>query len=633
MCGIVGAVEPQTPRRDKLIQEMCDAIVHRGPDDMGSFDDHVAAIAMRRLSIIDVEGGAQPVFGENSSVACVFNGEIYNYREIREDLEAKGHRLASDSDSECIPHLYEEYGLEFVNRLRGMFAIAIWDRSQERLVLVRDRLGKKPLFYRADSNGLAFASELGALLVDERTGREIDEVALSHYLTYQYVPAPWSIYRSVRKLPPGHLAVYQHGQMQVTRYWKLDYAEEHTLVRSSEAELAEELRQRLLDSVKVRLMSERPLGAFLSGGLDSSAIVAAMSEVSGNTVKTFSIGFDEESHNELPFARQVAERYGTEHHEQIVRPDALHVLPKIASMFGEPYADSSAIPSYYLAEMTRENVVVALNGDGGDEALGGYTRYRAFLESQETGWARAAAGPAQWASRALAPLGRHSRQAARAQRIASVLAETPPARRYGRFMSYFDQEAKSRVMTTDLRRSVAGHDSYDLMQQLWDEHAGTDVINRVLAMDTYSYLPGDLLPKVDITTMSVSLEARSPLLDHTFMEWAASLPGSLKVRDGETKYLFKKALEPWLSHDLIYRKKQGFGIPLDEWLRGALRPMVEDLLPNGAGVRRGWFEVSEVRALIEQHMSGVNHSPRLYALLMLELWLREVHEKPARVPA
>lgn len=633
MCGIVGAIEPQSPRRDQLIHEMCDAMVHRGPDDQGAYGDTDAAIAMRRLSIIDVVGGSQPVFGEGQDVVCVFNGEIYNYRELQKDLETKGHRLASDSDSECIPHLYEEYGLEFVQHLRGMFAIAIWDRKDKRLVLVRDRLGKKPLFYREDTNGLSFASELNSLLVDERTGRDIDEVALSHYLTYQYVPAPWSIYKSVRKVPPGHLAVYQHGRVTVSRYWQLEYSETGAQHDVPEEELGEELRERLLESVSVRLMSERPLGAFLSGGLDSSAIVAAMSKVSAGTVKTFSIGFDEESHNELPFARQVAEQYGTEHHEQIVRPDALDVLPKIASMFGEPYADSSAIPSYYLAQMARANVVVALNGDGGDEALGGYTRYSAFLSSQQPAWARYASRPAGWASRGLAPIAKRSRQLARAHRIATVMAEAVPARRYGRLMSYFDHEAKDRVMTADLRRRVSGQDSYGLLEQLWDDHGKTDVVNRILAMDTYSYLPGDLLPKVDITTMAVSLEARSPLLDHTFMEWAAALPGDLKVRNGETKYLFKKALGPWLPQELIYRRKQGFGIPLDAWLRGPLRSMLADLLPNGTGVRLGWFDASEVQGLIDQHMNGVNHAPRLYALLMLELWLDAVHTRPPRVPA
>lgn len=633
MCGIVGSIEPQSPRRDQLIEEMCAAMIHRGPDDMGAYGDADAAIAMQRLSIIDVEGGSQPVYGEDGNVVCVFNGEIYNYREVQKDLVAKGHQLASDSDSECIPHLYEEYGLKFVDRLRGMFAIAIWDRRVGRLVLVRDRLGKKPLYYRHDSHGIAFASELNSLLVDERTRRDIDEVALSHYLTYQYVPAPWSIYKSVRKVPPGHLAVFQRGQITVSRYWKLDYSSREAELDVSEEELGEELRERLMESVSVRLMSERPLGAFLSGGLDSSAIVAAMSKVSSGTVKTFSIGFDEESHNELPFARRVAQQYGTEHHEQVVRPDALDVLPRIASMFGEPYADSSAIPSYYLAQMARQNVVVALNGDGGDEALGGYTRYSTFLTSQQPRWTRYASRPAQWASRGVAPFAKGSRRLARVHRIATVLAESAPARRYGRFVSYFDQEAKDRVMTPDLRRRVSGNDSYDLMQRLWDEHSDTDMVNRLLAMDTYSYLPGDLLPKVDITTMSVSLEARSPLLDHTFMEWAAALRGDLKVRNGETKYLFKKALEPWLPNELIYRKKQGFGIPLDEWLRGPLRPMLSDLLPDGIGVGLGWFEPSEVQSLIDQHMRGVNHAPRLYALLMLELWLGGVHSQPPRVPS
>jgi len=607
-------------------------MVHRGPDDQGEYGDDDAAIAMRRLSIIDIAHGAQPAFGENRDVVVVFNGELYNYRALQADLKAKGHELSSDSDTECIPHLYEEYGLDFVSHLRGMFAIAIWDKPRRRLVLVRDRLGKKPLFYRHDAQGVAFASEMNCLLVDARTHRDIDEVALSHYLTYQYVPAPWSIYRSIRKVPPGHLAVFEGGRADVSRYWKLDYSTEGAAGPVAEEDLADELRERLLESVSVRLMSERPLGAFLSGGLDSSAIVAAMSHAASGPVRTFSIGFEEESHNELPFARQVAERYGTEHHEQIVRADALDVLPKIAYMFGEPYADSSAIPSYYLAQMTRESVVVALNGDGGDEALGGYTRYNSFLSSSAPGWGRYARFPSLVARGALSPFAHRSRSAARVRRIASVMAETSPARRYGRLVSYFDQESKERLLSPDLRRRVRSADSYGLLQSVWDDHRGADLVNRVLAMDTYTYLPGDLLPKVDITTMSASLEARSPLLDHTLMEWTASLPGHLKVRDGETKYLFKKALKPWLSDDLIYRRKQGFGVPLDTWLRGPLRPMIEGTLPGGFGVKAGLFDATEVRAIIAQHMGGVNQAPRLYALLMFELWMEGQRSHPAQVP-
>jgi asparagine synthase (glutamine-hydrolysing) len=371
MCGIVGIIEPGSGQRGELLRRMCAAIEHRGPDARGTFEDERAALGMQRLSIIDVAHGEQPVYNESRTIVAVFNGEIYNFKSLAQDLRSRGHRLASASDSEVIPHLYEEYGDDFTEHLRGMFAISIWDLERKRLLLVRDRLGKKPLYYKNDQFGFSFASEMKALLTDPRTSRDVDEVAISHYLTYQYVPAPFSALSSIKKLEPGCLIAFEDGQVNSKRYWTLKYADSNAVERRTEAELAEELRERLLEAVRIRLVAERPLGAFLSGGLDSSAIVAAMSHLSHGSVKTFSIGFEDENYNELPFAKRVAELYSTDHHELIVHPDIGKILPQIARSFDEPYADSSAIPSYYLAEMARANVVVALNGDGGDEALGG----------------------------------------------------------------------------------------------------------------------------------------------------------------------------------------------------------------------------------------------------------------------
>jgi len=607
---------------------MCKSLTHRGPDAQGLHEDPDLALGMRRLSIIDVAHGEQPVYNESRQIVVVFNGEIYNFRVLQEALRRQGHVLGSESDSECIPHLYEEYGLDFVQHLRGMFAIALWDGKRRRLVLARDRLGKKPLYYREDPYGVAFASELKALLTDPATDRTVDEVAISQYLTYQYVPAPRSALMSVRKLAPGHIAVHEDGRLTTSRYWHLNYAAAGQRETVSEAELCEELRKRLLDCVGVRLVSERPLGAFLSGGLDSSAIVAAMSRLATGRVKTFSIGFDEESHNELPFARQVADLYGTDHHELVVRPDVLDILPLLARSFDEPYADSSAIPSYYLAAMARESVVVALNGDGGDEALGGYARYQHYLHASPRRLPSLMTQLLLRGGQALAPWGERSRVFRRASHAALLLAESEPARRYARFLSYFRPEEKQALLSDEFAERVAHDDSYDIVEDIWRAHEATDPVNRLLAVDTYTYLPGDLLPKVDITTMAVSLEARSPLLDHTFVEWAASLPGDYKVRAGKTKYLLKEALEPWLPQSLIHRKKMGFGVPLAAWLRGPLREVMHDLLTDQTARNRGWFRPESVDRLLAEHMAGQDRASHLYALVMLEMWHREVLDRP-----
>jgi asparagine synthase (glutamine-hydrolysing) len=609
------------------MRNMSASLVHRGPDSEGYYESGSISLGMRRLSIIDVVGGKQPVVDESGAVVAVFNGEIYNFGQLRSELLARGHTLTSNSDSECIPHLYEEYGVDFIDHLRGMFAIALWDGRRNRLILVRDRLGKKPLYYRLDPQGLAFASELKALLSDPRTDRSVDEIAVSHYLTYQFVPAPRTGVRSVRKLEPAQFLVYEGGQVRTYRYWQVEYAAaRHSAEKVDEHVLAEQLRDLLVDCVKVRLVGERPLGAFLSGGLDSSAIVAAMSQVAGGRVKTFSIGFEQESYNELPFARRVAELYGTDHHEMVVRSNVAELLPRLARTFGEPYADSSAIPSYRLAEMTREHVVVALNGDGGDEAFGGYLRYPRFLVSNRCLHPRFLAGLVGAGGRTLRPLGGRSPLLRRVANAAILMADAEPARRYARFLSYFRPEEKELLLSSDFASRVDSEVSEGLVEAVWEAHKGTDMVNRLLAVDTATYLPGDLLPKVDLTTMAFSLEARSPFLDHTLVEWAAALPGHLKVRGPMTKHLLRKALEPWLPPEVIGREKMGFGVPLGQWLRGSLREMLYDLLTDRRARGRGWFKADAVDRLLADHMAGQDRSPHLYALLMLEMWNREVLE-------
>lgn len=628
MCGLAGVVEPGGLSRRALVRRMNDAIIHRGPDEGGYFEDAQVAMGMRRLSIQDVAHGHQPTKSEDGSIVVMLNGEIYNVAELQNLVTSRGHKLVSHSDTEVIPHLYEEFGLDFVTHLRGMFAISLWDSSTQRFVLARDRLGVKPLYFWPREQSLSYASELKALLVDERLDRTADPVAINHYLSYTYVPAPLSAVSGVHKLEPGHILVWQNGQVKTHRYWQLDYAPSGKQDPRSDKELVAELREQLIESVKLRMISERPVGAFLSGGLDSSAVVGAMREAGVTDIKTFSIGFEEEKFNELPYARKVAERFQTDHHELIVKPEASDIVPRIATMFDEPYADSSAIPSWYLAEMASQHVVVALNGDGGDEALGGYQRYTISMKAPQIRIPNSIAGAMQRSGALLRKHGHRGVPFRKAATAALVFGETTPGRRYARFASYLREEEKLALATPEFAETVHNHDSYDIVDEIWKQYGYTDLPNRLMATDTLSYLPGDLLPKVDITTMNVSLEARSPFLDHRLMEWAAAIPGDRKIKNGSAKHLLKLALEGWIDHDLIHRSKMGFGIPLADWLRGPLRDLTYDTLTDQTAISRGYFDANAVRSLIDTHMAGEDRFTHVYALLMLELWHREVLETP-----
>ena len=628
MCGLAGVIEPGGPARRQLTLRMNSAIIHRGPDEDGYFEDDQVAMGMRRLSIQDVAHGHQPTRSEDGSVVVMLNGEIYNIAELQDLVTSRGHKLASHSDTEVIPHLYEEFGLDFVEHLRGMFAIALWDKTTQRFLLVRDRLGVKPLYFWPRGQHLSYASELKALLADERLERTADPIAINHYLSYTYVPAPLSAVKGVHKLEPGHMLVWQHGKVNTHRYWHLDYAPSGKVDPRSDAELVTELREKLIESVRLRMISERPVGAFLSGGLDSSAVVGAMRAAGVADIKTFSIGFEEEKFNELPYARQVAERFQTDHHELIVKPEASDIDPRIATMFDEPYADSSAIPSWYLAQMARQHVVVALNGDGGDEALGGYQRYTISMRVPQVKIPQFVAEAMQRSGAFLRRHGHRGMPIRKAANAALVFGETTPGRRYARFASYLREEEKLSLATPDFAETVRNHDSYDITEEIWNQYGYTDLPNRLMATDTISYLPGDLLPKVDITTMSVSLEARSPFLDHHFMEWAAAIPGSRKINHGSAKHLLKLALSEWLDEKLIHRTKMGFGIPLADWLRGPLRDLTYDVLTDRSAQTRGYFNPSAVKGLIDCHMRGEDRFTHVYSLLMLELWHRQVLDQP-----
>jgi asparagine synthase (glutamine-hydrolysing) len=604
-----GEVDPD------LVRRMCAALEHRGPDGSGFHTGPQVALGMRRLAVIDIAGGGQPVRSEDGSVLAVFNGELYNHPELRADLVRRGHRLAGRSDTECLVHLYEEYGDELVHRLRGMFAFAVWDAGRARLLLARDRVGKKPLYWRPAGDGLAFGSELKALLEDRAWSRTLDHVALHHYLTYQYVPAPWSIYTGVQKLPPGHLLVWQGGAASVRRYWRLDCT---LRPAPGEAENCERMRSLLLESTRIRMVSERPVGAFLSGGLDSSAVVAAMARQTPAPVRTFSIGFEENGYDERRYARLVAERYGTDHHEMVVTPASAALLPDLVRHFDEPFADSSAIPSFYVARLSRQHVTVVLNGDGGDECFGGYQRYAVM--------ARLAGFP----FRALAPLAgiRPAVLPYRVRRALELLSHPAP-RRYARLMSYFGPEQKRALYSDALRDELCDVDSYRLFEEAFAASAAEDDVGRAIDTDVNTYLPGDLLPKVDITTMAHSLEARSPLLDHHLLEWAAGLPTRMKVRSGGTKLIMKRALAEWLPPEVVNRPKMGFGVPLAAWLRGELRDYAYDLLTDRTAGRRGLFRPAAVSKLLREHDAGIDRSRQLWALIQFEQWHRIFLDVPA----
>jgi asparagine synthase (glutamine-hydrolysing) len=595
---------------------------HRGPDDGTETAWGRAGFSFRRLSIIDVAGGRQPISNEDSTCHVVLNGEIYNYPALRADLERRGHRFRTRSDVETVVHGYEEWGDAVLERLRGMFALALWDEPKQRLLLARDRLGKKPLVYWTDGARIGFASELQGLLAWDRVPREIDLDAIHHYLTYQYVPSPQTAFAGVRKLPPGHRLVFDARGVQVEPYWKLRFSPSLVI---GEADAAAELRRLLRDAVRVRLMSEVPLGAFLSGGIDSSAVVALMAEF--GPVKTFSVGFEEEAFSELPYARQVARRYATDHHEFVIRPHAAEVLPTLVEHYGEPYADSSALPTFYLSRLTRQHVTVALNGDGGDELFAGYDRYRALdlyaILSRLPG-----SSVARPLARAL-----EGRLPARVFRLLSAVSVRPEWS-YGRTICYFTPEQKAAIYSREMAAATAGLDSFVLLAERFAASDAPDLLGRALSADSSTYLPDDLLAKADIACMANSLEGRSPFLDHPLVEFAARLPSRFKMRNLRGKRVLRRAVKDLLPAPLLSRKKMGFAIPVASWLRGELNPLLRDTLLDATAAQRPFFEARAVERLVTEHESGHrDHGNRLWALLMLELWCRRFVDRGGRAAA
>ncbi|MGA1794322.1 MAG: asparagine synthase (glutamine-hydrolyzing) [bacterium] len=623
MCGICGGIlfDAQRVMDRGLIRRMATQLVHRGPDAEGIYCSGPAGLGHRRLSIIDLSPlGRQPMPNEDSSIHLVVNGEIYNYLPLRADLEKRGHTFRSRSDSEVILHLYEELGEECISSLWGMFSLALWDERRKRLLLARDRIGKKPLFYAITRDGLFFGSELKALRACPGVNLEIDTRALHHYLTFQYIPHPMTIYKGIMKLPPAHYLVWENGAIHTARYWDLDYRTKHAA--SSMEDLEAQFIDRFEDAVRIRLMSDVPLGAFLSGGIDSSATVAMMSRLTNAPVKTFSIGFEDHAYNELSYARKVARLFNTEHHEFIVRPNAAQILPSLIWHYDEPFADSSAIPSFYLAKMTRQGVTVALNGDGGDESFAGYERYLADrlagVYTKVPSWM----GPAA-VSRIVNALPcdyRYKGFTRRLKRFVNALGERAE-RRYCRWICSFDNTAKAQLYTDEFASQVKNLDSYAYIEEWYARAQGDAFLDRTLYVDVHTYLPDDLMVKVDIATMAHALEARSPFLDHRLMEFAASLPHSLKLRGWHTKYFLKRAFRKILPQEILSRPKMGFGVPIDAWFRNELREMAYDTLLSRRAIERGYFRQEEVRGLLDAHCRRqADHAYRIWALLILELW-------------
>jgi asparagine synthase (glutamine-hydrolysing) len=598
VCGIAGIVSDVGGVEAEAVREMCRTMEHRGPDSRGLFADHGVALGVQRLAIIDLESGDQPIYNEDGSVVVVLNGEIYNFEELREELVRAGHSFSTQTDTEVIVHLYEELGDDCVDRLRGMFAFALWDRTARRMLLARDRVGKKPLFYSQRDGRLWFASEPRALLASGEIPRDVDHHAIDAFLHYMVVPAPWSGFAAIRKLPPAHRLTWRDGALSIQRYWRLSYRDRYADV--AEAEICDLIRETLLEATRLRLRSDVPVGAMLSGGIDSSAVVAAMARQSDRPLKTFSIGFDVGEFDETASAREVARIYGTEHHEAVLDADAAEALPRLVWHYGEPYADSSALATFALAELAGEQVTVALNGDGGDENFAGYHRYVRFLSDN-----------------------------GRAQGIA-------PCKEYAgrRAIAYFDEADRNELFEPDLLRSLGPRPWFSVMEDPYRASDAGPVVERLLDVDVQTYLPDDLLVKMDIATMAHSLEARSPLLDPAMMELAASLPLHMKLDGRTTKRIFRQAMREWLPDCILDRRKMGFRIPFSEWLRDSLQRLPGEVLLDPRSLSRGLFREERLRTIVAEQLDGTrDHSYRIWTLLQLELWFRTyIDGEPAQAP-
>jgi asparagine synthase (glutamine-hydrolysing) len=626
MCGIAGFIskEKDSPvaERAARLDAMCRVITHRGPDEQGAVVLGRAALGMRRLSIIDLKSGQQPIYSEDGNLAIVFNGEIYNYRELKTDLERRGHRFKTNSDTETIVHAFEEFGADCLRHLRGMFAFAVWNKRDESLFVARDRVGKKPLFYAVTKSGdFVFGSELKVLLAHGEIEPEIDLAALDAYLTFGYVPEEFCIFKNVRKLAAGAFLIYENGRIKTEKYWDFPYKKIETA--KTEAEYVEILRAKLREAVAVRLISEVPLGAFLSGGVDSSSIVAMMAQLSDRPVKTFSIGFNEDTFNELKFARLAAKHFRTEHHEFVVTPDLVETVDELVWHFDEPFADPSSLPTYMVSKMAREFVTVVLSGDGGDELFAGYTRYaierrRKSLENL----------PA-FVRRKLRDASARLPHGFRGKNYLYNVSLDPTAR-YVDNLSHFNRVRRRALYSAEFSEKLNGGfgAGEKIFREIAESLATGNPVDNLLYLDSKTYLPGDILTKVDRMTMAASLEARAPLLDQELIETVAQIPAEFKMRGAETKYIFKKALEGIVPPEILYRPKQGFGVPINEWINSQLRERIHETLREKRSLERGYFDRSYIQTLLDEHRRNRrDHSYSLWILYVLELWHRRFLDK------
>jgi asparagine synthase (glutamine-hydrolysing) len=630
MCGIAGFMLPQPalapPDIEARLWAMIGTLRHRGPDDEGVWTDGLGALAHARLSIIDLSpAGHQPIASAGGEVWLTYNGEIYNFLELREELAARGYVFRSRTDSEVIANGWHAWGPRLFGRLRGMFALALWDRRSRRLILARDRIGKKPLYYARTEQSFLFGSEIKALLAWPGMARIANLCAIDQYLTLQYVPTPETAFAGIQRLPPAHYLVVgadaegDWNEPELVRYWELPEPQTGRAPPRT-ADLQRELVAHLEEAVRLRMIADVPLGAFLSGGVDSSAVVAMMARAGAGPVKTFSIGFPAKEYDETRYARMVARRYGTEHEEFIVEPDAVAILPQLVWHYGEPFADPSAIPTYYVSQLARRRVTVALNGDGGDEAFLGYARYRAMHHLDRLdrlpSWGRIAL--ARLCALAPPAIGRRLRL----RQIREIL-DAPikqPERRYAGAIAFFGDSDKARGYGEAMRGCLA-HSALDLLAPYF-ARAGS-LLSGANWADFHTYLPDDLMVKVDVASMAHGLETRSPLLDHTLLEWAARIPPEVKMAGGRTKALFKAAMAPYLPREILRRRKMGFGCPIDQWLRCELKDLAYDILLAPAARDRGLMRPDYVARLLDEHCAyRANHHTRLWALLMLELWFR-----------
>lgn len=621
MCGIAGWLDfDSVSANPELLRAMTDSIYRRGPDGEGFHIDGPVHLGHRRLSIIDLKGGDQPITNEDETVWIVFNGEIFNFQELRSELIRRNHQFKTNSDTETIVHAYEEYGLSFVNHLRGQFAIAIWDKNKEQLVLARDRMGQKPLYYCETKSGIVFGSELKALLKHPGVSREIDFIGLDAFLAHRYIPEPFSIFRNVKKLLPAHTATFSRIGLATTRYWVPGFSEENVL---SENEALEQLDSLLEESTRLRMIADVPLGAFLSGGIDSSLIVAYMSRISDRPIKTFNIGFEEKTHDESKYANQVAQQFETEHNRFIVKPDAIRVIPDLIQAFDEPFADSSSLAVYYLSKMTREHVKVALNGDGGDESFAGYRRYGSAVSFH-----RFQSIPKLFRDTAAIGFGVVNKLSG--GRISSV-------NRFARWSEFqncsigevyqrgvaFPQDLRNSILSDEVLAQLKNVNRFNGISNLIDNSLVSPIINRILEADQSYYLPSDLLVKVDRMTMWHSLEGRSPFLDHKIVEFAAGLNCGTKFPNGQLKHLLKKLALKFFPHDFVYRKKMGFGVPVANWFRGALKSFLENVIFESQLVEHGILNRSGLKKIYDLFLAGQgNYGSLLWAIINLEHWFR-----------